>query len=121
MYHVNADSTNYVYIRPVTWPCVPQVNVACEPSSGWLAWQSHWENAWGPCQCTGTREPSISLSFDHVCTNHSTMLQPRSSIYAMFDDLLLLSEGSCLYSGTAARQGLHIQHAWPLPALTLTI
>lgn len=30
-----------------------------------------------------------------VCSIH----QPRSSIYAMFDDLMLLSEGRCIYAG----------------------
>lgn len=33
-----------------------------------------------------------------VCSIH----QPRSSIFAMFDDLLLLSEGRTVYSGPAA-------------------
>ena len=32
-----------------------------------------------------------------VCSIH----QPRSSIFAMFDDLLLLSEGAPVYSGPA--------------------
>ena len=33
-----------------------------------------------------------------VCSIH----QPRSSIYAMFDDLVLLSEGALVYSGTCS-------------------
>ena len=33
-----------------------------------------------------------------VCSIH----QPRSSIFAMFDDLILLSEGACLYSGACS-------------------
>lgn len=33
-----------------------------------------------------------------VCSIH----QPRSSIFAMFDDLLLISEGQLIYSGSAA-------------------
>lgn len=32
-----------------------------------------------------------------VCSIH----QPRSSIFAMFDDLMLLSEGHCVYFGPA--------------------
>ena len=30
-----------------------------------------------------------------ICSIH----QPRSSIYAMFDDVVLLSKGECIYSG----------------------
>jgi ABC-type multidrug transport system ATPase subunit len=33
-----------------------------------------------------------------VCSIH----QPRSSIFAMFDDLLLISEGQLVYCGPAA-------------------
>lgn len=32
----------------------------------------------------------------------SSIHQPRSSIFAMFDDLILLSEGQLLYSGAAS-------------------
>ena len=32
----------------------------------------------------------------------SSIHQPRSSIFAMFDDLILLSEGQMLYSGAAS-------------------
>ena len=53
------------------------------------------------CPCRGTSEPDLQRALaTHALT--LDMLQPRSSIYAMFDDLLLLSEGSCLYSGIKA-------------------
>ena len=35
------------------------------------------------------------------CTVVCSIHQPRSSIFAMFDDLLILSEGKLLYEGTA--------------------
>ena len=35
------------------------------------------------------------------CTVVCSIHQPRSSIFAMFDDLLILSEGKLLYEGSA--------------------
>jgi ABC-type multidrug transport system ATPase subunit len=46
--------------------------------------------------------------------------QPRSSIFAMFDDLVLLSEGSLLYAGPAAGCLAHFEAqvcVLPLPLL----
>ncbi len=40
-----------------------------------------------------------------VCSIH----QPRSSIFSMFDDLLLLSEGSIIYSGPAKEAISHLE------------
>ena len=36
------------------------------------------------------------------CTVVCSIHQPRSSIFAMFDDLLILSEGKLLYEGSAS-------------------
>ncbi|CAL8467764.1 g7302 [Coccomyxa elongata] len=48
-----------------------------------------------------------------VCSIH----QPRSSIFSMFDDLLLLSEGSTIYSGPAKGAISHFESlGHPIPA-----
>jgi len=47
----------------------------------------------------------------------STIHQPRSSIYKMFDLLLLLSEGKCIYYGSAAEAtGWFADGGFPCPA-----
>jgi len=42
------------------------------------------------------------LAHEDGCTVMMSIHQPRGSIYAMFDDLLLLSEGRVMYSGQAS-------------------
>lgn len=37
-----------------------------------------------------------------ICSIH----QPRSSVYAKFDDIILLSEGSVVYAGAAKEEPL---------------
>jgi ABC-type hemin transport system ATPase subunit len=48
-------------------------------------------------QVVATLKELASAGHTVVCSIH----QPRSSIFGMFDDLLLLSEGRCVYSGPA--------------------
>lgn len=50
-----------------------------------------------------------------VCSIH----QPRSSIFAMFDDLLLLSEGEIVYSGPAEGVISHFESLVCLHSLVL--
>ena len=51
-----------------------------------------------------------------VCSIH----QPRSSIFARFDDLILLSEGACLYSGELAVIDADASLTYSVPARTAT-
>lgn len=48
-------------------------------------------------QVVATLKQLASAGHTVVCSIH----QPRSSIFGLFDDLLLLSEGRCVYSGPA--------------------
>lgn len=48
-------------------------------------------------QVVATLKDLASSGHTVVCSIH----QPRSSIFGMFDDLLLLSEGRCVYNGPA--------------------
>jgi ABC-type branched-subunit amino acid transport system ATPase component len=54
-----------------------------------------------PCMCcvqvVATLKDLASSGHTVVCSIH----QPRSSIFGMFDDLMLLSEGHCVYFGPA--------------------
>lgn len=51
--------------------------------------------------------PQVMQTLKDLCQEGHTVIssihQPRSSIFAMFDDLILLSEGRMLYSGPAAQ------------------
>jgi ABC-type cobalamin/Fe3+-siderophores transport system ATPase subunit len=50
---------------------------------------------------------NVMLSLRHLCQNGRTVIttihQPRSNIYNLFDNLLLLSEGKTMYFGKADR------------------
>lgn len=48
-------------------------------------------------QVVATLKDLASSGHTVVCSIH----QPRSSIFGMFDDLMLLSEGRCVYFGPA--------------------
>jgi ABC-type multidrug transport system ATPase subunit len=43
------------------------------------------------------------------CTIVSSLHQPRLSIFAMFDDITLLSEGLCMYTGPALEMATHFR------------
>eukprot|EP00879_Flechtneria_rotunda_P017959 GHRR01018823.1.p1 GENE.GHRR01018823.1~~GHRR01018823.1.p1 ORF type:complete len:592 (+),score=216.60 GHRR01018823.1:138-1913(+) len=60
-----------------------------EPTTGLDSFQAE--------KVVGTLKDLASSGHTVVCSIH----QPRSSIFAMFDDLLLLSEGRCVYWGPA--------------------
>ena len=73
--------------------------LASESSSPMHPPPAHWS------VLTSTREVCSLWTLPVVTTacpaprSLERVVQPRSSIYAMFDDLILLSEGACLYSG----------------------
>ena len=55
----------------------------------------------------GHAAPQVMQTLKDLCQEGHTVIssihQPRSSIFAMFDDLILLSEGRMLYSGPAQK------------------
>lgn len=54
-------------------------------------------NFWSTPQVMSTLQHLAACGHTVVCSIH----QPRSSIFSLFDDLLLLAEGSVVYHGPA--------------------
>jgi ABC-type multidrug transport system ATPase subunit len=75
----------------------PSLVFADEPTSGLDSFQAQ--------RVMQTLKDLASEGKTVVCSIH----QPRSSIFEMFDDLLLLSEGQEVYMGPAAEAGAHFE------------
>jgi ABC-type multidrug transport system ATPase subunit len=59
-------------------------------------------------QVVATLKDLASSGHTVVCSIH----QPRSSIFGMFDDLMLLSEGHCVYFGPAEGVLDYFEQVW---------
>lgn len=71
---------------------------ACPNNTLSLCWQHLTYLSICPqTQVVATLKDLASSGHTVVCSIH----QPRSSIFGMFDDLMLLSEGHCVYFGPA--------------------
>ena len=50
------------------------------------------------------------------CTVVSSIHQPRASVFAMFDDITLVAEGRCMYTGTTEGMSVHFKSlGYPCP------